>query len=32
LGRRSEAADYLQRALRISPDLTIARQELANIR
>ena len=32
LGRIPEAADYLQRALRISPDLTIARQELAQLR
>ena len=32
LGRRAEAADYLQRALRISPGLTIARQELTNLR
>jgi len=32
LGRRPEAVDYLQRALRLSPDLTIARKELDNIR
>lgn len=32
LGRRAEAADYLQRALRLSPGLTVARQELSNLR
>ena len=32
LGRISEAADYLQRALRISPGLTMAREELDQIR
>jgi Tfp pilus assembly protein PilF len=32
LGRMPEAADYLQRALRLSPDLAVARRELENIR
>lgn len=32
LGRMPESADYLQRALRISPDLAIARTELEGIR
>jgi len=32
LGRIQESADYLQRALRISPDLAIARAELEGIR
>lgn len=31
LGRWPEAADYLQRALRITPDLAVARRELENI-
>ena len=32
LGRMPEAADYLRRALRLSPDLQIARRELEDIR
>lgn len=32
LGRMPEAADYLRRALRLSPDLQIARRELEAIR
>jgi tetratricopeptide (TPR) repeat protein len=32
LGKMPEAADYLQRALRISPDFPIARKELEQIR
>lgn len=32
LGRIPEAADYLRRALRLSPDLQIARRELEDIR
>ena len=32
LGRMPEADDYLQRALRLSPDLAVARRELENIR
>ncbi len=31
LGRWPEAADYLQRALHITPDLAVARRELENI-
>lgn len=31
LGRMPEAADYLQRSLRLSPDLAVARRELENI-